>query len=50
MTKPPTQCITLAVVCDIVRSGEAIGQLVTWRANLGASNVVKFSIRYNLRI
>ncbi|XP_047523680.1 uncharacterized protein LOC125062135 [Pieris napi] len=39
MTKPPIQCIALAVVCDIVRSGEAIGQLVTWRAAIGASNV-----------
>ncbi|CAH4038709.1 unnamed protein product [Pieris brassicae] len=39
MTRPPVQCIALAVVCDIVRSGEAIGQLVTWRATIGASNV-----------
>ncbi|CAH1647816.1 unnamed protein product [Spodoptera littoralis] len=38
MTRPAVQCIALAVVCDIARAGDAVGQLVSWRANLGASN------------
>ncbi|KAJ8737618.1 hypothetical protein PYW08_000213 [Mythimna loreyi] len=38
MTRPPVQCLALALVCDIARAGEAVGQLVTWRAHLGATN------------
>ncbi|XP_047040831.1 uncharacterized protein LOC124645124 [Helicoverpa zea] len=38
MTRPPVQCIALALVCDITRAGDAVGQLVSWRAHLGASN------------
>ncbi|XP_045510297.1 uncharacterized protein LOC123705525 [Colias croceus] len=38
LTRAPIQCITMAVICDIARSGEAVGQLITWRANIGASN------------
>ncbi|XP_062526068.1 uncharacterized protein LOC101745636 isoform X2 [Bombyx mori] len=45
MTRAPVQCIALAVICDVACAGEAVGQLVSWRANLGASktypNLVK---------
>ncbi|KAG6454112.1 uncharacterized protein LOC115446035 [Manduca sexta] len=39
MAKPPVQCIALALICDVARAGDALGQLVSWRANLGAANV-----------
>ncbi|XP_026759124.2 uncharacterized protein LOC113518411 [Galleria mellonella] len=38
MTSPPVQCIALALICDAARAGDAIGQLVTWRATNGASS------------
>ncbi|XP_013184784.2 uncharacterized protein LOC106130482 [Amyelois transitella] len=38
MVTPPVQCIALALVCDVARAGDAIGQMVTWRANMGASD------------
>ncbi|XP_053624154.1 uncharacterized protein LOC128683024 [Plodia interpunctella] len=38
MVNAPVQCITLALVCDVARAGDAIGQMITWRANLGASD------------
>ncbi|KAJ8737358.1 hypothetical protein PYW07_000629 [Mythimna separata] len=38
MTRAPVQCIALALVCDIARAGDAVGQLVTWRAHLGAAS------------
>ncbi|XP_059059905.1 uncharacterized protein LOC131853107 [Achroia grisella] len=38
MTSAPVQCIALALVCDAARAGDAVGQLVTWRAAPGASS------------
>ncbi|XP_072930307.1 cilia- and flagella-associated protein 69-like isoform X2 [Epargyreus clarus] len=38
MTRAPVQCIALAIVCDVARAGDAVGQLVTWRAKLAASD------------
>ncbi|CAB3259076.1 unnamed protein product [Arctia plantaginis] len=38
MTRPPVQCLALALVCDVARAADAVGHLVTWRACLGASN------------
>ncbi|XP_052746667.1 uncharacterized protein LOC112050428 [Bicyclus anynana] len=38
MSKPPVQCLALAMLCDLARAGGAVAQLITWRANLGASN------------
>lgn len=50
MTRPAVQCIALAVVCDIARAGDAVGQLVSWRANLGASNAVTLKSDQELRV
>ncbi|RVE53104.1 hypothetical protein evm_002201 [Chilo suppressalis] len=45
MTRAPVQCIALAILCDVARAGNAVGQLVTWRASVSASqahpNIVK---------
>ncbi|XP_075990592.1 cilia- and flagella-associated protein 69-like isoform X2 [Anticarsia gemmatalis] len=38
MTRSPVQCIALAILCDVARAGDAVGQLTTWRANFGAAN------------
>lgn len=40
MTRAPVQCIALALVCDAARAGAAVGQLVSWRASIAASNAV----------
>lgn len=40
MIGPSAQCIALALVCDIARAGDAVDQLVTWRASIGASKAV----------
>ncbi|CAH0578431.1 unnamed protein product [Chrysodeixis includens] len=45
MTHPSVQCMALAMVCDIARAGDAVGQLVSWRANLGASNAVPMLVK-----
>ncbi|XP_049885473.1 uncharacterized protein LOC126380249 [Pectinophora gossypiella] len=37
MTRYPVQCLALALICDIARAGDAVGQLVTWRAGLAAN-------------
>ncbi|XP_026500645.2 uncharacterized protein LOC113404100 [Vanessa tameamea] len=34
VSKAPVQCLALAVLCDVVRSGVAVAQLVTWRPSL----------------
>ncbi|XP_046976695.1 uncharacterized protein LOC124542853 [Vanessa cardui] len=34
VSKAPVQCLALAVLCDVVRSGDAVAQLVTWRPSL----------------
>ncbi|KAJ2954493.1 hypothetical protein O0L34_g2772 [Tuta absoluta] len=39
LTRYPVQCITLALICDLMREGGAIGQLITWRANMHASTM-----------
>nr|XP_034839516.1 uncharacterized protein LOC117995640 [Maniola hyperantus] len=38
MSKPAIQCLAMALVCDVARSGGAVAQLVTWRAGPGASD------------
>ncbi|KAI8430649.1 hypothetical protein MSG28_000850 [Choristoneura fumiferana] len=38
LTRAPVQCIALALVCDAARAGAAVGQLVSWRASIAASN------------
>ncbi|CAG9782044.1 unnamed protein product [Diatraea saccharalis] len=40
MTRSSVQCIILAMVCDIARAGDAVGQIVTWRAKFSASHAV----------
>lgn len=42
MTRRPVQCIALALVCDATKAGDAVGQLVTWRAGLAAAYTVLF--------
>ncbi|XP_050360674.1 uncharacterized protein LOC126780335 [Nymphalis io] len=34
VSKASVQCLALAVLCDVVRSGDAVAQLVTWRPSL----------------
>ncbi|CAH2035437.1 unnamed protein product, partial [Iphiclides podalirius] len=40
LTRPPVQCLALALVCDVARAGDAVGQMVTWRASSAASEIV----------
>ncbi|KAJ0183695.1 hypothetical protein K1T71_000118 [Dendrolimus kikuchii] len=37
MTKGPVQCMALALISDAARADNAVGHLVTWRANIAAS-------------
>ncbi|KAL0902679.1 hypothetical protein ABMA27_000498 [Loxostege sticticalis] len=45
MTKAPVQCIALAMVCDVATAGDAVGQLVSWRATVGASNAQPMTVK-----
>ncbi|XP_013145870.1 PREDICTED: uncharacterized protein LOC106109021 isoform X2 [Papilio polytes] len=45
LTTRPVQCLALALLCDVARAGEAVGQIVTWRANSSASQVIPNLVR-----
>ncbi|XP_063838081.1 uncharacterized protein LOC135087170 [Ostrinia nubilalis] len=45
MTRAPVQCIALAMVCDVACAGDAVGQLVSWRATMGASHANPMTVK-----
>ncbi|XP_014366424.2 uncharacterized protein LOC106717203 [Papilio machaon] len=45
LTTRPVQCLALALLCDVARAGEAVGQIVTWRASSAASYIIPNLVR-----
>ncbi|CAG4962143.1 unnamed protein product [Parnassius apollo] len=45
LTRPPIQCLALALLCDVARAGEAVAQMITWRASPAASDIHPILVR-----